>query len=176
MSTIGIASLIAVALVLVLALLVRKAVASPGRLPLDAGWIDELSVERYRPMMRLLDDRDLEFLRSQPGYSPRMAARLRKQRCQIFRGYLRCLEADFQRVCSAIKALMLQAKHDRPDLAVTLIRHQATFAFSMVSVNVRMFFYRWGLGGVDVSALVGSFDAMRIQLRGLAPSASGAFI
>jgi hypothetical protein len=44
----------------------------------------------------------------------------------------------------------------------------------MATVNVRVFFYRWGLGGVDVSALVKSFDAMRLELRGLAPSAVGA--
>lgn len=44
-------------------ILVRKIVATQSDLPLNAEWIDELSIERYRPMVRLLDERDLEFLR-----------------------------------------------------------------------------------------------------------------
>ncbi|MGD0499693.1 MAG: hypothetical protein ABSC23_14795 [Bryobacteraceae bacterium] len=176
MIVIGIAILALAGMLLALAILVRRSVSAPGGLPLDAGWIDELSVERYRPMMRLLDDRDLEFLRSQPGFTPRMATRLRIQRCQIFRGYLHCLEGDFQRVCMAVKALMLQSRRDRPDLAAALVRHQATFVLTLAMVNVRVFFYRWGWGGVDVSALVRSFDAMRLELRSLAPSAAGATV
>ena len=79
------------ALAIALFLLVRKVAFNGSSLPLTAEWIDELSIERYRPMMRLLDGGDLEFLRSQPGFTPRMATKLRAQRCQIFRGYLRCL-------------------------------------------------------------------------------------
>ena len=45
-------------------LLIRKVAFEGGNLPLTAEWIGELSVERYRPMMRLLDGADLEFLRS----------------------------------------------------------------------------------------------------------------
>lgn len=176
MIVIGITGAALAGMLLALVLLVRRSVASPGGLPLDAGWIDELSVERYRPMMRLLDDRDLEFLRSQPGFTPRMATRLRTQRCRIFRGYLRCLEGDFRRVCMAVKVLMLQSRHDRPDLAAALVRHQATFALSLAIVNVRVFAYRWGLGGVDVSSLVRSFDAMRLELRSLAPSAATSMV
>ena len=54
------------------------------QLPVTAEWIDELSIERYRPMMRLLDSGDIEFLRAQPGFTPKMVTKLRAQRCQIF--------------------------------------------------------------------------------------------
>src|SRR5690349_16597360 len=121
-----------------LVVLVRKAVAPGANLPVTAEWIDELSVDRYRPMLRLLDGDDLEFLRTQPGFSPRMAAKLRSQRCQIFRGYLRCLNADFSRVCAAIKIVMLQSRRDRPDLATALIRHQMLFAAGMLIVHCRL--------------------------------------
>src|SRR5438067_10588189 len=112
------------ALAATLFLLVRKVAFKGGSLPFTAEWIDELSIERYRPMMRLLDGGDLESLRSQPGFTPRMATKLRLQRCQIFRGYLRCLNGDFDRVCAAIKVLMVQSQHDRTDLALVLIQHQ----------------------------------------------------
>ena len=58
----------------------------------------ELSVDRYRPMLRLLNDDDLRFLRVQPGFTPDMARSYARQRCKIFRGYLKCLETDF-RLC-----------------------------------------------------------------------------
>ena len=167
--TISIATFLALAGALFL--LVRKMASSGSSLPVTAEWIDELSTERYRPMMRLLDGGDLEFLRSQPGFNPRMAAKLRIQRCQIFRGYLRCLNGDFQRVCAAIKILMLQSRHDRPDLATVLIQHQVMFACGMVLVQFRLFLYRWGLSGVDVTSLVKNFDLMRLELRSLVPAA-----
>lgn len=163
---------ICAALMLALTLLIRKLAVSGGRLPVTAEWIDELSVERYRPMMRLLDGEDLDFLRSQPGFTPRMSARLRMQRCQIFRGYLRCLSADFGRVCSALKVLMVQSRHDRPDLAAALLRSQAVFALSMLMVSFRVFLYRWGLCSVDVRGLVGIFESMRVELRSLVPAAA----
>src|SRR5579863_4743965 len=146
------------AFLLVAALLIRKLAAPGGSLPVTAEWIDELSIERYRPMMRLLDGGDVEFLRTQPGFTPTMVSRLRVQRCQIFRGYLRSLNSDFGRVCAAIKLVMLQSRHDRPDLAGALMRQQMQFAAGMFSVHFRLVLYRWGLCGVDVTSLVKIFD------------------
>ena len=168
---IGISVAACLALLLALRLLIRKVAVTGGRLPVTAEWIDELSIERYRPMMRLLDGGDLDFLRSQPGYTPRMATRLRTQRCLIFRGYLRCLNADFGRVCAAVKVLMLQSRHDRPDLAAALVRYQVTFACGILMVQFRLFLYRWGLCAVDVSSLVNIFDVMRLELRTLVSAA-----
>jgi hypothetical protein len=158
------------ALAVALFLLVRKLTFNGSSLPLTAEWIDELSIERYRPMMRLLDGADLEFLRSQPGFTPRMATKLRIQRCQIFRGYLRCLNGDFQRVCAAIKILMLQSRQDRPDLAGLLVQQQMRFACEMGLVYFRLVLYRWGVCGVDVTSLVKNFDLMRLELRSLVPA------
>lgn len=159
------------ALLLALFFVIRKIGFSGSDLPVTAEWIDELSIERYRPMARLLDGGDMEFLRSQPGFTPRMLHRLRSQRCQIFRGYLRCLQGDFGRVSSAIKLVMLQSQHDRPDLAAALIRHQLTFATGMMMAYCRLTLFQWGLGQVNVGSLVKSFDHMRLELRTLIPAA-----
>jgi len=160
------------ALLLVAAMLIRKLAVPGSSLPLTPEWIDELSVERYRPMMRLLDGGDVEFLRTQPGFTPMMVTRLRIQRCKIFRGYLRSLTGDFNRVCFAIKLVMLQSRHDRPDLAGALMRQQVLFAAGVLSVHFRLLLYRWGLCGVDVSSLVKIFDGMRLELRTLVPAAA----
>jgi hypothetical protein len=122
-------------------------------------------------MLRMLDGDDIAFLRSQPGFTPSMAKKLRTQRTQIFRGYLRSLETDFGRVCVAIKLVMAQSQHDRPELAEALIRQQFTFACSMLSVRFRLTLYSMGLCGVEVSKLVKIFDSMRVELRTMVPAA-----
>jgi hypothetical protein len=160
-------------LITCLALLLRKIALRRVTLSLTATWIDELSSERYRPMLRLLEERDLDFLSSQPGFAPHTAMRDRKQRCQIFRVYLRGLNNDFDRVCLAIKLLMMQARDDRPDLATLLLRHRVEFATRMATIYFRLFLYRWGFCGVDVTGLVKTFDAVRVQLQTLAPVTMG---
>ena len=166
------ATMICAAILFGLVRLLRGMSAAGRNLPVTADWIDELSVERYRPMMRLLDGADLELLRLQPGFSAEAAAKLRLQRCHMFRGYLRSLSTDFGRICGAIKLLMVQSKHDRPDLAAALMRQQFLFAVGVLTVNCRLVLYRFGLCGVDVTSLIKIFDGMRVELRNLVPTAS----
>ncbi len=153
--------------------IVRRLISPHASLPVTAGWIEELSVERYRPMLRLLDGDDLEFLSAQPGLTPRAISKLRNQRCDIFRGYLRCLHGDFQRVCAALKIVMLQSRDDRPDLAAVLMRQQILFATGMATVHFHLFLHRWGFSRVDVTQLVKIFDSVRLELRALVPASVG---
>ncbi len=170
MVVLAISSCVAAILLVALAVIVHQALGRGGDLPLDTGWIKELTVERYRPMMRLLDTGDLAFVRSQPGFTPRLESALRNQRCRLFRDYLRLLETDFGRVSMALKVLMLQSRYDRPDLASAIVRHQLAFAFGITLVRIRLAFFRLGLGAVDASILVKTFDAMRLELRSLTPA------
>jgi hypothetical protein len=149
---------------------IRWLTRSPQAALLPAGTLEELSVDRYRPMLRLLSDEDLQYLRVQPGFTPEMASQLRRQRCTIFRGYLKCLVTDFGCVCGALKMLMLQSRYDRPDLASTLVRTQVQFAVSLAAVRVRLALFEWGLCAVDGSNLLSLFDAMRLELRTLVPA------
>jgi hypothetical protein len=159
------------ALILATVAVLRRLDSPNHSLPVTAEWIDELSTGRYRPMMRLLDSRDIEFLRSQAGFTPKMEAKLRAQRCQIFRGYLRCLDMDFQRVCMALKLVLLHSEQDRPDLSALLVHHRIMFATGLLAARFRLFLYRWGICTVDVTSLVRIFDVMRIELRTLVPAA-----
>ncbi len=164
-----VAILIAAGLLIALGLAIRSVAFTHSSLPVTAEWIAELTAERYRPMLRLLDGSDLEFLRMQPGVDKRMAARLRRQRCQIFRGYLQRLQLDFGRATVALKVLMVRSRDDRPELAAALLRQQLAFGCGMASARTRLFFYRWGIGSVDVSGLVRVFDAVRTELRNALP-------
>lgn len=151
---------------------IRKAAPRPKGLPVTAGWIEGLTLTRYRPMLRLLDPEDLQIVRSHPGYTPAMLAKLRRQRCHIFRGYLRSLQEDFARVCLALKLVMAQAGTDRRDLAAILIRSQVQFAAGMALVHVRLALYGLGFGTVDARQLLRIFDGVRVELRTLMPAAA----
>jgi hypothetical protein len=121
-------------------------------------------------MLRLLDSRDIEFLRSQPGFTPKLESALRFRRCQIFREYLRGLEMDFMRVCTALKVLLVQEEQDRPDLSALLIQYRIMFATTLLAIHFRLFLYRFGIGTVDAGSLVRLFDVVRLELRQLVPA------
>jgi hypothetical protein len=131
-----------------------------------------LAMERYRPMLRLLEQADLQFLRSQPGFRPAMLSRLRRQRCRIFQGYLCNLSRDFQYTCGALKVVILNSGQDRPDLAEALLRAQAAFAYGRLAVRCRLVLYRLGWSTVDVTGLLRLFDLVQLELQS---RAGGAF-
>jgi hypothetical protein len=119
-------------------------------------WLDELSMDRYRPMLRLLSAEDFQFLRTQPGFTPRMATEVRIQRCRIFHGYLRALESDFAIICAILAFVMP---------GTDLRRYRMLFALGVAAVRVRVWLYRWGLGAVDTSGIVQLFEMVRKKLR-----------
>lgn len=152
----------------------RRAAPRSKTPPVTANWIEELSVERYRPMLRLLDPDELQKLGSESGVTPEAIAELRAERCRIFRQYLRSLRADFKRVCAALKMVMAQDSKDRPDLASILVRSQARFALGCALLELRLALFTCGIGAVDVSPVLGVFEGLRTQLRAVAPSGARA--
>ena len=156
------------------ALAIRKVASPKSAHPLTPEWIEEMSVERYRPMIRLLDDSDLRSLRERPGVSPQQIIEFRRERSRIFRNYLKRLNADFASVCLALKVVMLQSQVDRPDLASTLLRTQFRFAVGLVWVQVRLGLYDLGIGTVKIDGLLSLFDNMRLELRSLTPAPESA--
>jgi hypothetical protein len=139
--------------------------------PVTAESLNQLSVDRYRPMLRLLDEGDFRILRAQPGCTAEMAQKVRQQRYHIFKGYLRSLDSDFQKVSSALRTLISQAPEDRPDLAGVLLRTEILFVFGMWMVRARLWLYGWGVGSVNVAPLVQMFNRLRIELGALVPAA-----
>ncbi len=146
---------------------VFRNLAAPKQTP-GGEWLEPLSLEKYRPMARLLDEADFAFLAAHPAYHARMGRRLRAERRRVFRGYVRSLERDFGRICGAINALMAASSEDRPDLAAALVKQRALFAYGIVWLRVRLALDTVGWRGVDVRPLLDSLEMLRGQLRQLA--------
>jgi len=163
---------------LVFAFLLRKATAR-GRFPdVTPEWISELGTARYRPMERLLREDDYHFLRSQPGADAKMIRRLRAERRQIFRGYLRCLQRDFMRVSDALRMLMLTSHEDRPDLAAALLKQRVAFTVGVTVVRLRIAMRATDWAADDIRELIGALDTVRHQFQQLAsvPAAAAATV
>jgi hypothetical protein len=143
---------------------------------IPADWDIVHVASRYKPMERLLDAVDFRFLQSEPGYSRRMARRLRAQRVEILRGYARSMGRDFTRVSNALKLVMVHASVDRSALAGLLLKQRLLFSMNMMSLEARVTLHSFGLSvpQVDVRGLVESLDTMRTQLQVLAAAAQPA--
>lgn len=151
-------------------LLMRQLLAEVRRrLSVPITWNPELSVDRYRPMFRLLEDDDIRFLRSQPGASPALVNRLRRQRYQVFQGYLSSLQRDFQQACQALIHLAIHSRTDRRDIVRALVVSQAKFSLGVFRVRCRLVLYRWDVGQEPVARLVRLFEGLQLELLALTP-------
>ena len=132
------------------------------------GPVDVLSQDcltgRYRPMFRLLDETDCEFIAAAaPGHAN--LRRFRAERRSLFRLYLRNLGADHARIVGAIRDLLVRSHLDRPDLAKALMQCQLMFALAMLSVEFKLQLHALGIGTVDVRSMVATVERMQLQLQ-----------
>jgi hypothetical protein len=176
MNTIGVihvAAVLVVLLALAFGLLLRGLVTpKPGATRRrDAG---EFSAKRYRPMLRLLNEEDFEFLQSRQGYDEKLARQLRKERRRIFRRYLDQLSTDFREVHRTARWMLLTSPEPLPELQRILLEQQLEFTRGMMRVRVRLLAHSLGLTGLptlDVRKLVDAFEAVEGRLALAAMSA-----
>ncbi len=161
-----------VALLAAFGLLLRAAARRNQDQAVNPNWAEEFSETSYRPMERLLSEEDIRFLRTQPGYQPKVERRLRVQRRKIFRAYLGQLRRDFNRLHLTARRMVLHAPSDQPELAAALMRIKVTFWLAYNLAHVRLLLHALGIGVVDVRSLVTAVEQLRIQV--LHPAAARA--
>ena len=127
-----------------------------------ADWLTGFSLERYRPMLRLVDDL--------PGsLTPNQAEQYRRQRCRILRGYLHEMNRDFERMTKAVELLI---GPESPQLAAGLGPCRKSFSRELRTAHWQIAQYARGTGKVDLERLLAAFDTMRRELRRLLPHAT----
>jgi hypothetical protein len=130
-----------------------------------------LRAGRYRPMLRLLSEQDLEPLRNRNN--GRLLRRIRAERTAIFRGYLRCMGRDYGRLLRGLSLSALHSEIDRPDLARTVLRSKILFAATLCRLDFMLILYRFGIRGVDVSGLIAALETLSAQTCLPVPSPLG---
>lgn len=131
----------------------RPVPASPG-----TDWVENFSLDRYRPMYRLLREEDYDFLRSQPGYHRSIEKRLRRERRLILKSYLRNLRCDFSRLYRAGMEMALMSVEDRSELVGSLMRLRLDFYRAMAVVELRLALNGFGIEATDFEA---TFEPLR---------------
>ncbi len=136
-------------------------------------WLEEFSLERYRPLERLFDPADLEFLASQPGYTALLGRKLASARRAATRLYLTELTVDFNRLVRTGREMMAASQVDRPDLASTLFRQWISFHFRILALRFRLRLAPLGLAPRRPAGLLEALARMRYTVAVLdAPAAA----
>jgi len=143
-----------------------RRLSTPDFGPQSVNRLRGFSLDRYRPMQRLLDTRDIEYLQVHPGFDRELEKLLRKQRTQVLRMYLRSLRKDFQVLHAVIRFRLAHSLIDSPDVALAVLKQSVTFWAVMTSVQLRLFLFEWNLARtpVPVGSLIDMAARMQRQL------------
>jgi hypothetical protein len=130
--------------------------------PEDMSW-------RNYPVSRLLDPADFEYLRRR-GVSEANVRKLRAERRNIFRLCLRSLAMDFNRVQGALKIMLVQSTHDRPELATLLATQRVLFYRNLLLVEAWLVLHACGFDQMPAIDVLQPLQIIQAQLRQLAPA------
>ncbi|MCC6292397.1 MAG: hypothetical protein IT164_07120 [Bryobacterales bacterium] len=108
------------------------------RQQIDWKTVQSFNGEYYRPLERILGEDDQRFLERLPGYQPEIGGEFRKQRREIASRYLDRLEREFRQLHLLARTLVRDLEHDRPELAVALVRSGAEFRWNLWKVRLRL--------------------------------------
>ena len=124
----------------------------------DSNTDREFLSDYYRPMIRMLDARELATARELTGIADSDYSRFRKSRIRSFRIYLKDMRCDFRRIEFKMRYLMLSASTQEADLVQRLNRLKADFQLKLLRVELELFLFRFGIGTVDVASLVAMLE------------------
>jgi hypothetical protein len=131
-------------------------------------WLDNFSTCDYAPMQRLFDEKDFEFLASQPGYRPEIARQLRAERREVLAGYLQLLIRDFNQLHAIARTMLVYSTEDQPDFGKALRWQRITFYYAVTAVRFRLVLMPLGWTAPDVRKVVQPIESMRLHLQDMA--------
>jgi len=133
----------------------------------------DLSWKDYRPIHRLLDSADFDYLRRK-GISEPKIRKLRVERRKIYRLCLRSLARDFNQVHQMLSFIVVQSGADRADLAAELAKQRLVFYRNLLLVELRLTLDACGFERMPAIDLLGPLEILQTHLCQLAPNASPA--
>lgn len=108
-------------------------------------WLEEFDFTRYEALIQLLAPQDFEFLRTQPGYTPALAARLKSDRLAIARSYLDELQRDFRLLLNFANKASAQGVIDADNFSAFLLKQEFRFAVTMTRLRCELALMRIGV-------------------------------
>ena len=143
-----------------------KPAAVAGSYGSDASFLENFSLQTYRPMMRLATQLDRRYLTTAHGES--LSGCYRKIQRGLLREYLRDASKDFNRLYSIANAKSLQASSDPGDLSMALFEQQMTFIMLIWGLEARLLVDAIVPFALDLDPLMGAIEGLAAQTRMLA--------
>lgn len=109
----------------------------------------EIDPRRYAPLARLLAPDDFVYLRTLPGYDPRLERELRVRRLSAFQGFLADLIRDFNTL-QRVGQLLVVSGQASPLLREQLLLARVAFTRALWQIRLDMVMFR--IGGRPVEA------------------------
>ena len=156
---------ITVLLVTIIRLRIRN--GASGRAHADGAAV--FSLDRYRPMQRLLSEQDMLFLKRSPGYTKQMGKRWKRHQLVLFKMYLRELRLDFYKLHAEARSIVADTGMESSDLVRQLIRQRIQFEYATAKVELQISLAGFGMGAVSARPLLKTVEMMRKQLQTMAP-------
>lgn len=131
----------------------------------DLDRLNDSPQEKYAAMARLFSAADLEFLRSQPGYSRQLEASFRRKRAQVFGLYLRSMQKDFEAIHAAAR---MMAAHGvgGAELSGQLVRLPLIFKRTVLTARWHGFLYLhgWTVPAISIEPAVEAMFRLRAHV------------
>jgi hypothetical protein len=151
--------------VAVLSQFAPKAQAFQSTYGSDASFLDNFSLMKYRPMLRLASQMDRKYL--SVAHSDKLAGCYRKIQRGLLREYLRDASKDFNRLYSIANAKCVQAASDPGDLSMVLFEQQMTFFLLVWGIEARLLLDGILPFAMDLKPLMNSIEGIATQTRQL---------
>ncbi|MBI4905417.1 MAG: hypothetical protein HY820_17415 [Acidobacteria bacterium] len=143
--------------------LVASRTSSAAEWDLDPDWCADYTTDQYIPMFRLLADNDGEVSRLT---SRRIRRRIRTEKRNIFRGYLRNLIRDFNRMHHMARLACVRGELDRPDFGLELMRLQGRFLLKVAGVHYALAMHTMGISvSIGLESLIEGLQSAQLYLQ-----------
>jgi hypothetical protein len=108
-------------------------------------WLESFDFARYEALIQLLAPQDFDFLKTQPGYTPELAARLRSDRLAIAQSYLNELQTDFRLLLNFANKASAQMAIDAENFSAFLLKQEFRFAVTMTRLRCELALMKMGV-------------------------------
>jgi hypothetical protein len=108
-------------------------------------WLNSYDFSRYSVLASLLQPRDFEFLRTQPGYTPELSTRLKADRLKIAESYLSQLERDVRLLLNFANHALALSGADPDGLSAFLLKQELNFAARLAFLRAEITLMKVGL-------------------------------
>lgn len=130
-------------------------------------WLESFSPSSYYPMQGLLAQEDFRFLSRQPGFDLSLYKKLRRDRLQIFRQYLRRLVVDFNRLHTAARILLANGQEDQSHLVSQLIWLKVRFSLAVIQAEYSYLLCCIGFRSLAARSMIMRLEEMTAQLSSI---------